>query len=119
MEQSLLWIADSRLVGQEIPRLLQNPNVRYRAHKNLYFWYTMQYFITCCILRWRQDHPLLAAHECLFSIFADTFHVWSSCRQQPEYLPRDRIDRKSKVFWFSSGFEASEFEVTGDMAVYS
>jgi hypothetical protein len=28
-------------------------------------------------------------------------------------------DRKCKYFWFSSGFEPSVFEVTGDVAVYS
>jgi hypothetical protein len=123
--KSLFWEASSRIVGQEIPRLLQNRNVRYRAHKSLYFWYSMQYFVTCCILRWRQskpkleDHPLLAARECLFSIFADTFHVWSSCRQLSEYLPWDRINRKYKDFWVSSGFEPSVFKVAGDMAVYS
>jgi hypothetical protein len=34
MEYSPSWQTDSRLAGQEFPRVLWNPNFQYRVHKN-------------------------------------------------------------------------------------
>jgi len=31
-----------------------------------------------------EDHRLLAVHDCLFTIFTDTLHIWGSSLLQPE-----------------------------------
>jgi hypothetical protein len=87
MQQSPFWKANSHSASQEIPHLLRYLNVHYHVNKNLPKYEALRkILLQDGSSRWgvispapnpqTEIHPLSAAHNCLFNIFAATLQIW-------------------------------------------
>jgi len=89
MVQSPSWEANWYAASQEIPCISRNPKVHYRTHK-IPLCLQRNYPACECFLTWMfyregllvprpnpklEDHPLSAARDCLFNIFAATLLI--------------------------------------------
>jgi hypothetical protein len=89
MEQSCSWESGSCLASQEIPRPSPRPNVTFR---NMLIFYG-ETFLAIHPTPELEDHLLSDVHDCLFSIFTPTFHIWRFLPQpQPAMVTRDPVN---------------------------